>query len=38
MLEAEIDSAYANLDSIDYYGFDSSELRLIVDYVANRDK
>lgn len=38
MLEAELDSAYANLDSIDYYGFDSKELRLIVDYVANRDR
>ena len=37
MLEAELDSAYANLDSIDYYGFDSKELRLIVDYVAHRE-
>ena len=37
MMDAELDSAYSNLDSLEYYGFDTKELKLIVDYVAQRD-
>ena len=38
MMEAELDTAYNNLDSLEYYGCDTKELRLIVDYVASRDR
>ena len=37
MMDAEIDSAYSNLESLEYYGFDTTELKLIVDYVAQRN-